>query len=126
MVDSVKNGELDILEALESEKLESLRSIIQELEALLDTRIELNKEISRDIEKAKSEINSFIMQLGNETNLSEQLRFRQKQIELEELKIKSKLEEWRDIAELKKALREHKRVLREKESRMEMLGNILG
>lgn len=120
-----KLEDLEILQSLEDEKIVSLQEDIKEIEDLIAKREGLNKEIVRDIEKIKSEINSFIMQLGNETNLGEQLKLRQKQIDIDELKIKAKLEEWRDIAELKKELREHKRLFRERESRMKMLDKIL-
>ncbi len=48
-----------------------------------------------------------------------------KKIELQEIKIQEKLNVWRDIALLKKELRDHMKEFRDMESKTNMLDNIL-
>jgi len=50
---------------------------------------------------------------------------RYKKIEVAELQINEKVSSWKDIALLKRELREYQRQLSEKESRMDMLKGIL-
>ena len=51
--------------------------------------------------------------------------FKSKEIEIAEAKRKEQLLCWQDIAKLREELRQYKRELHEKESRMSMLDNIL-
>ena len=55
----------------------------------------------------------------------ERAELRKKQIEISELQLNEKINCWRDVALLKKELRENTKELSEKESRAEMIGKIL-
>ena len=68
-----------------------------------------------------------ISNLLNQADISadEKVKLKTKQIELDEKKIQEKLNCWKDIAALKQELREHLREFKEKESRMEMLDELM-
>ena len=55
----------------------------------------------------------------------ERSELRKKKIEISELQLNEKVNCWRDIALLKKEMRESERELNEKKSRSDMLGKIL-
>lgn len=110
---------------IQDSKLGSIQEVIDDINNLIQKREMLNGEIFSDIEKIKMDINNFVLSLGDEMNKAEQLNMRQKQIEIDEVKINEKLNMWRDIALLKKELRERIRDIREQEGKATMLDSIL-
>ena len=114
----------DILKDLQSEKIVSLKEMIEDIQNLIVERENLHTEILEDAEKVKTSINNFISAAGN-TEIKEQLALRQKEVEIDEVKIQEKLDKWRDIAQLKKELRERVKEFQEIESRADMLDHIL-
>ena len=114
----------DILKDLQSEKIVSLKEMIEDIQNLIVERENLHTEILEDAEKVKTSINNFISAAGT-TEIKEQLVLRQKEVEIDEVKIQEKLDKWRDIALLKKELRERVKEFQEIESRADMLDHIL-
>lgn len=110
---------------IQGNKMISIQEVIDDINDLIEKREMLNTEIFTDIEKIKMDINNFVLSLGDEMNKAEQLNMRQKQIEIDEVKINEKLNMWRDIALLKKELRERIRDIREQEGKASMLDSIL-
>ena len=110
---------------IQGNKMVSIQEVIDDINDLIGKREMLNTEIFSDIEKIKMDINNFVLSLGDEMNKAEQLNMRQKQIEIDEVKINEKLNMWRDIALLKKELRERIRDIREQEGKASMLDSIL-
>ena len=110
------------------EKLDSLKNSIAELKTLIDGRKELSKEVLKDAEKVKMEINNFITenkQVFDKEGIREQILLKQKQVEVSEVQLKEKVSCWQDIAKLKQELREQERELTDKESRKKMFDKIL-
>ncbi|MEM4245481.1 MAG: hypothetical protein QXR60_04740 [Candidatus Nanoarchaeia archaeon] len=114
-----------LFKALQGEKIESIKDLIADIQALIVQREALHKEILRDVDQVKMDINNFITALADSTNTREQLMMRQKQVEIDEVKIQEKVNKWRDIADLKRELRERIRELREKDARASMFDDIL-
>jgi dihydropteroate synthase len=110
------------------EKLDSLKNSIAELKTLIDGRKELSREVLRDAEKVKMEINNFITenkQVFDKEGIREQILLKQKQVEVSETQLKEKVSCWQDIAKLKQELREQEREFTDKQSRKKMLDKIL-
>lgn len=115
----------DILKLLQQEKVGILRPAIDDIIELIKLRQDLNAEIFRDVDKIKIDINNFVHDLGDNMNTAQQLQLRQKQVEIEEVKIQEKINCWRDIAALKKELRERLKEFKDKESKAGMLDSLL-
>jgi len=116
------------------EKIDSLKRTIKEIKELIDGREELSREIFNEGEKIKTEITNFLLEndaphLQDSPEAREAIReknaLRQKKIEISELQLNEKVSCWKDVALLKRELRERQRELDERESRMNMLGDIL-
>ncbi|RLE37687.1 hypothetical protein DRJ17_06035 [Candidatus Woesearchaeota archaeon] len=114
-----------IFKELQTERIGSMKAVVEDIEDLINKRERLNKEIFMDIEKIESGLNNFILQLGENLTPKEQFDLKKKQIEIEQLKIQEKLNAWRDIADLKHELRERLQEFREKETRATMLDKLL-
>lgn len=106
---------------LQDEQTGTLKEAIEDIESMIELRKHLSREISEDIEKIKTIIHNSIIELGKEQTIG----IVEKQIDLEVLRVNEKLNAFRDIAALKKELREHMKELRELEGRQELLSDIL-
>jgi len=111
-------------------KLDSLKEQILEVESMIGERNTLSKNFIKEGEGMKSNIKTFLMEnapAGEDDSefARERSELRKKQIEISELQLNEKVNCWRDIALLKKEMRESAKELNEKESRSEMLGKIL-
>jgi len=125
-----KEKKEDLLKKIQKEKLESLKEVIQDINLMIEKRKLLNKELFQDLDKIKTEIRNIIINLDTkEFETSERLKtiseLRKKIIEIEELKVNEKLNLWRDISNLKKELRTFIKELREKESKQEILDELI-
>lgn len=120
-----KEDNLDIFNTLNSEKVESGKDIVKEIILLIQQREQLTLDLFKDIDKVKTSVDNIILQLGNQTNLKEQMMLRQKQIEIEEFRLQEKVNAWRDIALLKKELRDRSKEVKDRESRIDILDKIL-
>jgi len=121
----------DSLENIGKEKLDSLKEAIEEIEELIVSRKKLSKRIFEEAEKEKRAIDNFILEVEAKNSVSEvddvreKISLRQKRVELSELQLNEKVSSWKDIALLKKELREKQRELNEKQGRLDMFGKIL-
>lgn len=115
-------------------KVESLKEAILDIKRLIVGRKKLSEEITESGEKLKTEINNFLIENASlKTDdpfegrdvAKQKSDLRYKKIEVAELQMNEKVSCWKDIALLKRELREYQRQLSEKESRMEMLKGIL-
>lgn len=120
---------------LKAENVDSVKEIIRDIEFFVNKRIEVNSEILNHCEKLKVEIDNIVLQFPELTNrLNPQVggeivkaisELRKKKIEVEELKINEKLNFFRDVAGLKKELREYVRELKEKEGKSSLLDSLI-
>jgi len=121
----------DSLENIGKEKLDSLKETIEEVEELIISRKKLNKRIFEEAEKEKRDLDNFILEVDAKNSVAEiddvreKISLRQKRVELSELQLNEKVSSWKDVALLKKELREKQRELNEKQGRLDMFGKIL-
>ncbi|NPE26653.1 hypothetical protein HNV12_01460 [Methanococcoides sp. SA1] len=111
-------------------KLDSLEANIQELQNMIKERNTLSGSFIKEGEGMKSNIKTFLIENapegeGDSEFARERAELRKKQIEISELQLNEKINCWRDIALLKRELRENEKELNEKKSRADMLGKIL-
>lgn len=111
-------------------KVDSLKEQVSEVETMIQERNLLSRRFIKEGEKMKTNINNFLLEnapKGEDDSefTRERAELRKKQIDISELQLNEKIGCWRDIALLKKEMRESMQELNEKESRSEMLGRIL-
>jgi DNA integrity scanning protein DisA with diadenylate cyclase activity len=113
-----------ILDEISKTKTVSLREAIEEITAQIAFREKLHSEMMQDIESLKSTINNMTPAMSAD-NAKVIVEFQKKLIEAEEMKINEKLNCFRDVAQLKKELREFIREFRDKETRADLLGELI-
>jgi len=118
------------LDSVGKAKLDSLEENIKELKSMITERNTLSKNFIKEGEGMKSNIKTFLIENapegeGDSEFARERSELRKKQIEISELQLNEKVNCWKDIALLKKEMRESEKELNEKESRAKMLGKIL-
>ena len=111
-------------------KVDSLKELITEVDEMIKERTLLSRKFIKEGEGMKVKIHNFLLEnapKGEDDSefARERAELRKKQMEISELQLNEKIGCWRDIALLKKELRENTRELSEKESRAKMLGKIL-
>lgn len=111
-------------------KLDSIQSNLEELEGMIKERNTLSANFVKEGERMKGDIKTFLIENapegeGDSEFARERAELRKKQIEISELQLNEKVNCWRDIALLKREMRENLRELNEKKSRSDMLGKIL-
>lgn len=114
-----------ILAGLTDVKVTSLKEAIDDIKNLVAERRELSGVIFNDIDRMKTEISNLIFQLNSETQKLEVLNLKKKMFEFDELRVQEKLNNFRDIALLKRELREREKEFRERESRSSVLDELL-
>ncbi len=129
-VDESKWNTSEGFDSVGKAKVDSLKDIVVEIEAMVKERKILSSRFIKEGEKMKGAINNFLLEnapKGEDDSefARERSELRKKQIDISELQLNEKIGCWRDIALLKKELRENTKELNEKESRAEMLGKIL-
>lgn len=119
-----------LFEKIQQEKTGSLKDAIEDINKLITQREKLSKELLGDMDKIKFEVGNIITkvatELGGIESKKEQIMLKQKQVEIEEVKVQEKLNCWRDIAALKQELREREQELKEKETRLGMIDDLIG
>ena len=112
-------------------KVDALKKSIQEIHEMILGREKLSRKIHEEGEILKTEIKGYLsenekMQIVSSDPSREKNDLRHKKIEISELQINEKISCWKDVALLKKELREYERELTEKEERLRMLEKIMG
>lgn len=134
----VKNPEFSIPHSFASdqssigtEKIDALKESIEELENMIKGRESLSSQVIEEGEGIKRQIDSYIKEnemtpLADKRDLMrEKNDLRQRKVQISEIQLHEKVGCWKDIALLKRELREYKRELTERESRQEMFNKIL-
>ncbi len=126
-LDSKKGNEIDaIMKELQDQKIYSIEEAISDIHNYIKNREGVNKDIEAHVERVKSMINNFIMELSNrDPDQKLLLELRKKLIEMEEIKIQERLNFFRDTAELKAELRETMREYREKKNKGSLLDELM-
>ncbi|MFH1237963.1 MAG: hypothetical protein ABIH79_01060 [archaeon] len=117
-------------ESVGKAKLDSLKETVIEIEKLIKERGSLSENFINEGEKMKRDIKNFLLEntpRGEDDSefTRERSDLRKKQIEISELQLNEKVGCWRDIALLKKELRDRTKELSEKINRAEIFERIL-
>jgi|SRR6056297_3643716 len=112
------------------DKIEALKKSINEIHEMVRGRENLSKGIISEGESLKNEIEGYLkenekVQIGGADITKEKNDLRHKKIEVSELQLNEKISCWKDIALLKKELREYERELNEKEERIKTLNKLM-
>ncbi|MCR4284464.1 MAG: hypothetical protein NUV97_00275 [archaeon] len=118
------------IEAMGTGGVDSLKEAIEEVDELIRKREILSQRFLAEGEKMKTKINNFLSESapkGDDDSefARERAELRKKQIEISEMQLNETVGAWRDIALLKKELRDRTKELHEKTSRAEALGRIM-
>jgi len=111
-------------------KVDSLKDLVIEMNDMIKQRSVLSRRFIKEGEGMKASIHNFLLEnapKGEDDSefTRERAELRKKQMDISELQLNEKIGCWRDIALLKKELRENTKELSEKESRAEMITKIL-
>ncbi len=119
-----------VFETLQSEKVQSIKDSIEDIQEGIRLRKQLSQEVIAKFDKLIVDTENFIIKLHevdrrSEIIRGEQMRLKQKVLDVESRKIEEQVNCWRDIAQLKKELRQHLAECREREGRSAMLDSLL-
>jgi len=106
-------------------QIESIRGAIDEINAQIENREELKAMMLSRFDAIKMEINNQINKISADIDVQQQIILFNSLIDIEKLKQMEELNAWRDIAQLKKELREHLKEVRELELKSEELESLL-
>jgi nitrate/TMAO reductase-like tetraheme cytochrome c subunit len=112
-------------------KLNALKNSIQDIKKLINEREQLSGKFIQEGEDVKTEINNFLLENENTTEfekadlMKEKNQLRSKKIEISEIQMKEKVDSWKDIALLKKELRQQEQELSEKQERINSITKLL-
>ena len=120
-----------IFKGMQESKLGSIQSVIDDINELISQREKLSDLLLKDFDKMKLEIGTVLMQNQEHMKLNpelikERLELRKKIVDLEESKVNEKVNSWRDVAMLKKELRETVKEFEESENNINLLDQIIG
>lgn len=132
-----KGGKKDkeTLQEFGKEKVESLRNSIQEIKNSIQEREKLSKEFVDECDRIKTEINNFLIEnesyssgdfnQNDRDNVKEKNDLRSKKVEISQEQMNEKINCWKDVALLKKELRDKEKELKERETRINEINKIL-
>lgn len=122
-----ENTDLDVsVENIGKSRIESLKKSISDIKTLIEQREKISKDIVNEADGLKTEINNFFNNLLDDTgDPREKIALKNKKTEISELQLNEKINCWRDIASLKKELRDLESELSEREERNKMIGGSL-
>ncbi len=113
----------ELFRTMQDEKITSLKEMIEDIQLMIEERKKLRDELMQEMGKMQMGIGNILNQ--PEISVDEKVKLKTKQIELDEKKMQEKLQCWKDISQLKQELRDHMREFKEKESRQEMLDELM-
>jgi len=120
----------ETVETMGKPKTDSLKETVDEILSLIKERGMLSDYFIKEADKMKTSINNFLLEnapKGEDDSefARERAELRKKQIDISELQLNERVGCWRDIALLKKELRDREKELSEREGRAEMIHKIL-
>jgi hypothetical protein len=114
--------EIDMLfNQMNNVQLDSIKEAIAEINEMIIEREKLRTEVSFDLEKVALKFTNFLAEKRDTLSPEQLTEIQRKIIDLEEDKAREKINSWRDVAMLRKELREFKFTLKEKKDGMDML-----
>lgn len=109
------NSVRDLITTQHSGKVDNIQQVIDEINELISERETLRNELLFACDKISSRINGVLMRLTDD-QVKEQITLHEKSVAVDQMKVMERLNAWRDVALLKKELRERLHELREQEA----------
>jgi nitrate/TMAO reductase-like tetraheme cytochrome c subunit len=113
------------------DKIQALDKSVKDIKVLIKEREDLSNRFIQESENIKTEMNNFLLENENVKGMEksdlikEKNSIRNKKIEISELQLKEKIDCWKDVALLKRELRENEKQLSERQSRLAELNKLL-
>ena len=121
---SQKKDVSEVLDAMQKDKVALTKEAVLDIQEQILIREQLHEQILKETDGIKTQLSNLILSTSDMEE-QEKARLRQKQIELDQFKVKEKIDKWKDIAILKKELRDRLKEFKETESRTQMMSDIL-
>ncbi len=127
VADAYMHSSMDgLFKDLQGAKLMTMHELIEDIEEQIEERKRLQKEVFRDADKTLMDLNNFLKVAGDKIDVIEELRLREKLTAIQEFKMQEKINVFRDVALLKKEMRDRIQHLKEKENNVSMIDQIIG
>jgi len=114
----------EVLDTMQKDKVALTKEAVLDIQEQIQLREQLHEQVLQETEGIKMQLSNLILSTSDMEE-QEKARLRQKQIELDQFKVKEKIDKWKDIAVLKKELRDRLKEFKETESRTQMMSDIL-
>jgi len=114
----------EVLETMQKDKVALTKEAVLDIQEQIQLREQLHEQILQETEGIKMQLSNLILSTSDMEE-QEKARLRQKQIELDQFKVKEKIDKWKDIAILKKELRDRLKEFKETERRTQMMSDLL-
>lgn len=124
--DDYTNTSMDnLLKDLSGAKIMNTKEVINDIETLINQRQELQAEVFKDAEKILMNMNNFLSSAQDKISEAELVTIREKLLDVETFKMQEKINAFRDIATLKKELRDRMHEYREQEHNANVFEELL-
>lgn len=125
--DIYSNTSMDsLIHDIQDGKILNIKEVINDIETLIEERKALQKEVFGDVDKIMLNMNNFLSHAGDKIETTKEAELREKLIDIEAFKLNEKINAFRDIAALKKELRDRMHEYREQEQSANMIEGLLG
>ena len=114
----------ELLNDLQQNKVSLTKESVVDIQQQIELREQMHQEVLDEIEKIKNKLSNILLS-SSDMEEQEKARIRQKQVDLDQFKVKEKLDKWKDIALLKKELRDRLKEFKETEIKTQMMSDLL-
>lgn len=114
----------ELLNDLQQNKVSLTKESVSDIQEQILLREQLHLQILDEMDKIKLQLSNILLS-NSEIEEQEKARIRQKQVDLEQFKVREKIDKWKDIAILKKELRDRLKEFKETESKTQLMTELL-
>ncbi|MBW3004845.1 hypothetical protein KY310_03355 [Candidatus Woesearchaeota archaeon] len=114
----------ELLNDLQQNKVSLTKESVSDIQEQIILREQLHLQILDEMDKIKLQLSNMLLS-SSDIEEQEKARIRQKQVDIEQFKIKEKIDKWKDIAILKKELRDRLKEFKETESKTLLMSELL-
>lgn len=113
----------EILNTSQQNKVNLTKEAVSDIHEQILLREQIHLQALDEMDKIKLQLSNML--LGSDIDEQEKSRIRQKQVDLEQFKVQEKIDKWKDIAILKKELRDRLKEFKETESKTQLMADLL-
>ncbi|MBW3002686.1 hypothetical protein KY338_06020 [Candidatus Woesearchaeota archaeon] len=114
----------ELLNDLQQNKVSLTKESVSDIQEQILLREQLHIQILDELDKIKLQLSNVLLS-SSDIEEQEKARIRQKQVDIEQFKIREKIDKWKDIAILKKELRDRLKEFKETESKTQLMSELL-